>query len=71
MKQSIVTLYKSSRNDLFLFCDKQDDFYIATYTEPSRGQFVGLACKYKRLYNVVKFAKKYHLTLEFYKHWKG
>lgn len=58
-----MKLYNGSRKDFYLICFKDNGFYKAIYTQQKGGFFEGLACQYKRLHNIVNFAKKHHFSL--------
>lgn len=58
-----MLLNNGSRRDSYLICAEKNGEFVAYYVDYKRQQYNGIACNYKRLINVVKFAKKNHFKL--------
>lgn len=58
-----ILLNNGNRKDLYLVCFEEKGEFRACFIESKSQQYVGTACIYKSILNVVKFAQKHHLKL--------
>ena len=56
-------LNQGKRKDFYLSIQNKNGKFIAYFTDFERMQYHGIACKYKRLSSVVKYAIKYNFLL--------